>query len=347
MTLRRLASLLFCWIFASLIFASLPAVAGEGEFDRDGSYKTTNFRVTAPTRELAEKFGDMAEYYRREKAIEWLGETMPNWNQRCPLKVEIRMKDAGGATTFTFGGAGGRSGVLSQSMHIYGEQKQLLESVLPHEVTHTVLAYHFGQAVPRWADEGGSVLSENENECFSHDIRCRELLNGGRGIRLRVLLTLKEYPRDMIVVYAQGYSICDYLINQHGGRAKFLKFVRLGMKNDNRNWEAAVRDVYGFESVDDLEEKWIDSLRTPPQRVARGKTSGSGTTALASRAGGDTEVRMSGLAAVPKLEAPIVHRGAAPDREERTRPTAKTASRSDDRPPPIALLLPPEYSPRK
>lgn len=340
MTLRRLACL-----FGFILILPLSASAGEGEFDRDGSYKTTNFRVTAPNREMAEKFGDMAEHYRREKAMEWLGEQMPNWNQRCPLKVEIRMKDAGGATTFTFGGGGGRSGVLSQSMHIYGEQKQLLESVLPHEVTHTVLAYHFGQAVPRWADEGGSVLSENENECFSHDIRCRELLNGGRGIRLRVLLTLKEYPRDMIVVYAQGYSICDFLINGHGGRAKFLKFVRTGMKNDNRNWEAAVRDVYGFESVDELEEKWIDSLRTPPQRVAKGKA--AGTTALASRAGGDSEIRTSALSGVPKLEAPIVHRGAAPDRDERSRPSAKTASRSDDRPPPIALLLPPEYGTRK
>lgn len=340
MTLRR-----FAYLLLVLLTASFPAPAGEGEFDRSGSYVTANFRTSAPSRELAEKFGDMAEHYRREKATEWLGETMPNWNQRCPLKVEIRTKDAGGATTFTFGGGGGRSGVLSQSMHIYGEQKQLLDSVLPHEVTHTVLAYHFGQAVPRWADEGGSVLSENENECFSHDIRCRELLNGGRGIPLRVLFTLKEYPRDMIVVYAQGYSICDYLINQHGGRAKFLKFVRTGMKNDNRNWEAAVRDVYNFKSVDDLQETWIESLHTPPQRVAKGKTGSAGTTALASRAG-ETEVRMSGLSAVPKLEAPIVHRGAAPDREER-RPAAKTASRNDDRPPPIALLLPPEYTPKR
>jgi hypothetical protein len=328
------------------LVSSLAASAGEGEFDRDGSYKTTNFRVTAPTRELAEKFGDMAEHFRREKAREWLGEEMPNWSQRCPLRVELRMKDTGGATTFTFGGNGGRSGVLSQQMHIFGEQKQLLESVLPHEVTHTVLAYHFGQAVPRWADEGGSVLSENDSECFTHDIRCRELLNGGRGIKLRVLFTLKEYPRDMIVVYAQGYSICDYLINQHGGRAKFLKFVRAGMRNDNRNWEAAVRDTYGFESVDELEEKWIESLRTPPQRSAKAKAPVASTTAVASRAK-ETDVRLSGLSAVPRLEAPTVARGAAPDREERIRPEARTASRKDENPPPIALLLPPEYAPKK
>lgn len=340
MTLRRLVGLL---AFGILICSSPIAFAGEGEFDRDGSYKTTNFRVTAPNREMAEKFGDMAEHFRREKAREWLGEEMPNWAQRCPLKVEIRMKDTGGATTFTFGTNGaGRSGVLSQQMHIFGEQKQLLESVLPHEVTHTVLAYHFGQAVPRWADEGGSVLSENESECFSHNIRCRELLNSGRGIRLRVLLGMMTYPKDMIVVYAQGYSICDYLINQHGGRAKFLKFVRTGMKSDSKNWEAAVRDVYGFESVDDLEEKWIESLRKPPERVAKTKEKATGgTTALASRSG-PAEVRMSGLSAVPKLEAPAVVRGAAPRELE-----AKPASRATDQPPPIALLLPPEHTPRK
>ena len=345
MTLRRMVGL---FAFTVTLLSSQPSSAGDGEFDRDGSYKTTNFRTTAPNREMAEKFGDMAEHFRREKAREWLGEEMPNWTSRCPLKVEIRMKDTGGATTFTFGSnGGGRPAVLSQQMHIFGEQKQLLESVLPHEVTHTVLAYHFGQAVPRWADEGGSVLSENENECFTHDIRCRELLNSGRGIRLRVLLAMMTYPKDMIVVYAQGYSICDYLINQHGGRAKFLKFVRSGMKNDSRNWEAAVRESYGFESVDDLEEKWIESLRTPPQRVAKAKGATGGTTALASRSC-TSEVRMSGLSAVPKLEAPTVVRGVAPDRDERTRQLeAKPANRNSDQPPPIALLLPPEHTPRR
>ena len=53
---------------------------------------------------------------------------------------------------------GGRPVVSSQRMEIRGEAKQLLNSVLPHEVTHTVLAHHFGRAVPRWADEGGVEL---------------------------------------------------------------------------------------------------------------------------------------------------------------------------------------------
>ena len=318
-----------------------------GRFDRDGTYVTANFRVHAPSKDLAEKFGEFAEHYRKEKAMEWLGKEMPTWPERCPLKVEINLKSSGGATTFTFQSA--QLGVQSQEMKIWGETKQLLHSVLPHEVTHTVLAYHFGKAVPRWADEGGSVLSENEEEWFSHDIRCREILNAGRGIAMRVLFTLKEYPRDMITVYAQGYSMCDFLINQHkGGRTAFLKFVGSGMKNNNRNWDAAVQEVYGYNTVDELQEAWIDHLRKPPLRVAA-RTKEKGEASLTSRQESPSrgpEIRSSGVGGVPMLEAPaVVIRGVSPDedrapRRAEAKPTQ--SPRPDDRPPPIAMLLPPE-----
>ena len=38
-----------------------------------------NFLVTAPTREVAEEFARKAEYYRRQKALEWIGREMPPW----------------------------------------------------------------------------------------------------------------------------------------------------------------------------------------------------------------------------------------------------------------------------
>ena len=57
MTLRRLATV-------ALLLAALPAFAGDGRFDRDGSYVTTNFRVHAPNKELAAKFGDAYAAYK-------------------------------------------------------------------------------------------------------------------------------------------------------------------------------------------------------------------------------------------------------------------------------------------
>ncbi len=318
---RLLSSLPF------LVLAVAPAMAGE-------RVSTDNFVVDAPTKELAVKFGEYAEKYRQEKALDWLGYEIPKWPQRCPLKVKITLGQAGGATTFTFGSDGSRkSSVLSQEMQIFGEVKQLINSVLPHEITHTVLAHHFGQAVPRWADEGGSVLSENDEERFTHDVRCREILNQGRGIPLKHLFQMKEYPKDMIVVYAQGYSVCQFLID-NGGKKKFLQFVGQGMRSDNKNWEEAVK-MYGYTSTDDLQEVWIDALKRPPIRVAaRNNTDGRASGSLTASRGSET--RSSAVTGLPSLEPPVVARGTAPD--ERPIAPAKPAVAA----PPLPKLLPPE-----
>jgi hypothetical protein len=322
--------------FLSLLTLTTPTVAGD-------RVATDNFVVEAPTRELARKFADAAEYYRKEKAIEWLGQEMPTWKTKCPLKVVVTMGEAGGATTFTFdGGPGGESAVASREMEIKGKLNQLLDSVLPHEVTHTVFAHYFGRPVPRWADEGGSVLSENDDERYKHDVSAREILNQGRGIKLKHLFAMKEYPRDMIVTYAEGYSVVQFLVDQ-GGRKKFLEFVGLGMKGNGRNWDDACRTVYGYQTADALEETWIQSLYKPPSRTAARQATKGGTLASASGASKPrSEVRTSAVPALPVLAVPVVARGAAPD----DRPVKGVPTGRSDTPPPVSLLLPPEQTRR-
>lgn len=348
MTLRRLAAVVL------LLVAASPAPAA--------TYTTQNFTVTAPDEGLARKFGDMAEHYRREKAQQWLGYEMPPWPRRCPLRVTINDRGPGGATTFTFGSDGNRPVVSSQHMEIHGPVRQLLNSVLPHEVTHTVLAHHFGRPVPRWADEGGSVLSENEEECYNHDVRCRELLNGGRGIRLRVLFRMTEYPNDMMVLYAQGYSVTRYLVNRggdgHEGRAKLLQFLGYGMQgNTAESWNMAANRVYGFDGIDAMEAAWLDALKTPPNRIAASRGTGTAPATPAGRAGLEyastvtprTDVRSSAPPAAPVLEPPVrAVRGATPTDEPANRRTVPvTTNAPAARPmapetPPPSVLLPPE-----
>ena len=332
MTLRRAVPLV-CLALVTVFTA--PAFAKE-------RFSTENFVVTAPTKELAKTFGEQAEVYRREKAMDWLGFEMPRWSTRCPLDVQITMNGTGGATTFTFTTSSGRSSVSSQEMKIFGEMNQLLNSVLPHEITHTVFAQHFGQAVPRWADEGGSVLSENDEERYSHDVRCRELLNRGKGISLRALFPMNDYPHDMITLYAQGYSVSQYLIDRDG-KKKFLEFVRVGMKNGNRNWEDAVQ-MYGYKSTDDLQVAWLDKLmETVPQKgttIARNqpKSTSQPATALVSNRGPETR---TSAGALPLLEPPIMARAAAPsDREDRTRAKPITPPSVLPTPAPLKLGAP-------
>jgi hypothetical protein len=350
MTLRR--------FFPAFACALLIAPAS-----RAANFTTPNFTVSAPDDALAKRFGEMAEFYRKQKAQEWLGQEMPQWPERCPIRVRIGENGAGGATTFSFGSEGGRGVVVSQSMEIHGPVRQLLNSVLPHEITHTVFAFHFGRPVPRWADEGGSVLSENDEERTSHDIRCREILNQGKAFRLGVLFRMTEYPRDMIVLYAEGYSIAAYLVERggggHEGRRKLLQFLGEGMKGSTErshgtaeSWNAAAQRVFNVESTDALEAQWIEHLKNPNSaRVAGRDNKGSNPTTLTVPSGGARsgeftsagrpDVRNSGPPVLPVLEGPLKSaRGAAPENDPA--PVMRPASRPNipDRPPPI--LLPPE-----
>jgi hypothetical protein len=347
MTLRRLTALLI---------VAFPAAGTV----HAATFRTANFVVTAPNQNLAQRFGEAAEKFRQEKAMQWLGQEMPQWPQPCPLVIRINEHAAGGggATSFTFGHDGRRSVVTSQEMEIHGPLNQLLNSVLPHEVTHTVLAHHFGRPVPRWADEGGSVLSENDEERFNHDVKNREYLNQGRGITLKILFPMAEYPADMHVLYAQGYSVCAYLVEQGGGgqvgRAKLLQFLEIGMQGGSNKshgtvatWNAAVRQVYRIDSVDALEAAWLDDLRNPKQRVAvrapaarnvgATPTAAARTPSYVSSGGARPDIRSSAAPALPILDPPVIARGTSPENDP-PRPTSP--ARPDYLPPSAPLARP-------
>jgi hypothetical protein len=240
----------------------LAAVVALALSSLGASFRTQNFLVEAPTYPIAQQVGQYAEQYRREKALQWLGQEMPPWPEPCPLRVTVGMNGSGGATSFAFD----RGRILSMDMHIEGTLERLLNSVLPHEVTHTVFAHYFRCPVPRWADEGGSVLSEDDVERARHDQLVRQILNTpGRAIPLRRLFSMTRYPADVMVLYAEGFSVASFLVGQ-SSRTQFLAFVGQGMRGD---WDGACRTHYGYRSVEDLEQAWLAHLRAtkgqPPQ----------------------------------------------------------------------------------
>lgn len=278
------------------------------------SYRTQNFIVEAATPQVAQQVGQYAEHYRKEKALQWLGYEMPPWRQPCPLRVTITMNGSGGATSFAFD----RGQILSQDMHIEGSLDRLLASVLPHEVTHTVFAHYFRCPVPRWADEGGSVLSEDDVERSRHDRMVRDILNTpGRAIPLRRLFSLTQYPRDVMVLYAEGYSVTNFLVGR-SSRAAFLTFLAHGMRGD---WDGAVRTHYRYRSIEELEQAWWQHLRDtrrPPAQLAGGRGSFAAAPATpASR----VVVRQTVPPAQPLLGAPRpLYRGVSAEEEGYTRP---------------------------
>ena len=61
-----------------ILWACLACVAMTATA-RAATYRTPNFIVETARADAAQEFGRLAEYYRKPKAIEWLGREMPTW----------------------------------------------------------------------------------------------------------------------------------------------------------------------------------------------------------------------------------------------------------------------------
>ena len=235
--LRRLG----CAVFALLLSVS-PCFASAG------NHRTRNFIIQAPSQQLAVAVGNAAEKFRRELAIYWTGRELPPWPRPCPIRVVAGNLAAQGVTTYN------PRPVSDFQMEVIGTPERILDSVLPHEVTHTVLATHFGRPLPRWADEGICTTVEHPSEKDKHETKLREFLASRRGIAMNQLFLMTEYPQDVLPMYAQGYSVCRFLIEQQGPRT-FINFLGDYMRRPS--WTQNVRKHYGYESLLELQNNWL------------------------------------------------------------------------------------------
>jgi len=217
--------------------------------------RTANFIVETSNPQFADQVAQAAERFRHDLAMEWLGEAMPNWSQPCQMNVQAGPHfGAGGATTFIFD----HGEVFGWRMSIQGSSERVLDSVLPHEITHMVYASHFRQPLPRWADEGGATSVEHASEKNKHRSMLNEFLRTGRGIAFSQMFVMTEYPQDIMPLYAEGYSLAEFLI-QTGGRRKYVEFLGDGLESED--WPGAVQRHYGMRDLGVLQNTWLAWVR--------------------------------------------------------------------------------------
>lgn len=246
--IARMAIFLFLLACQSLTALAVP-------------YRTTNFAVTAPTPALAKEIGDAAEVWRHELSLEWIGKEMPAWSRPCPINARVAPNNgAGGATTFVFD----HGEVFSWRMDIQGSRERVLDSVLPHEVTHTILACYFRQPVPRWADEGACTTVEHPSEIAKQERLLIKFLKTGKGIPFSHMFAMKEYPPEVLPLYSQGHSLTQFLLERRGKQV-FLAFLVDGMRDEN--WGRAVRTHYGHENLYALQAVWLDWVKQGRPRL--------------------------------------------------------------------------------
>jgi hypothetical protein len=228
------------------------------------AYQTDNFVVEAASSSVAGQVARAAERQRRQLAVRWLGEELPDWPEPCAIEVNVGPGPVRGVSTFSFN----HGALTGLSIRLDGPLDRLLQGCLPHEMTHVLFAHHFGRPVPRWADEGGAVLSEDDRARRAHERVLPEILGTpGRAFSLRHLLRLSDYPEDVGALYGQGYSVTHFLV-ESASRKTFLAFVGLGMHGD---WDQAVRTHYRYKNVEEMERAWLrwhqDRSRPDPLKL--------------------------------------------------------------------------------
>ena len=225
--------------------------------------ETRNFRFFhVQPREAAEKAARLAESGRLAAARKWFGEPLADWTekQRC----DVYLHDTGDAYARATGQPPQCPGhstmpmegdrVLGRRIDLHCDDPNMGVGVLPHEVTHVVLAGRFPGALPRWADEGMAVLSEPRDRVERHlnnlpnHAQQRQLFNLGQ------LMRLDTYPEPRLIgpFYAQSVSLVDYL-SRLRGPVVFSQFLTEGMRG---NWEAALKKHYNLASFQDLQVAW-------------------------------------------------------------------------------------------
>ena len=229
-------------------------------------HETANFRIFHRNAELAEAAAEAAESVRATQAKRWSSPAAQRtWTPRCEIYLYPDGKMLAQATGqpdtspgFSAMEVNGNR-IVARKVHLRADHTQMRAAILPHEVTHVVMADLFiPEPLPRWADEGIAVLAEPPTEQQLKASELRESLESGRVFPLGKLMAM-DYPdaKDWSVYYAQSVSLTRFLVEQ-GPPEQFVRFVRSSQK---QGVEVALRDVYQIGGLDMLHQRWLEYAR--------------------------------------------------------------------------------------
>lgn len=190
----------------------------------------------------------------------WLGkECSPHWVPKCDVVVHqdlaAYVQCLGPGSEATSGCASityDQGRVVARRIDLRGDAADWRSEVLPHELTHVVLAERFTRCrIAPWADEGIAVLSESPERLERRLAALRRAAMTGRIYAARDLINVHSSPalasRDAF--YGQSLVLIGGLL-QWGTREQLLQFVESSQLNGP---ERALREVYGKRDWNDLE----------------------------------------------------------------------------------------------
>jgi len=237
--------------------------------------ESANFRIYHTDPKLAEQVVQVAEVAREDQIKRWWGPTANvAWSPRCDIYIYPTAKSFSRMTGQTeespgFSTMGMNAGkIVTRRINLRADHPTLTHAVLPHEVTHVVLADLFPtQQVPRWADEGMAVLAEPESEQLLRAGDLKDPLTSGKLFKLKDLMIM-DYPEGKYwgLYYAQSVSLTRFMV-ELGTPAQFIQFVQASQRGQ---LEAELKRIYKINSIEELQNRWLAYARDTSSSLTAG-----------------------------------------------------------------------------
>lgn len=182
--------------------------------------------------------------------------------------TETVARDYEGQTSFSFK----RSSVDCEKLEIRAPSSDRALRVLRHELTHYVLAHHFGRPVPRWFDEGYASLQEGASaRRISLDGAC-----GAQYFGLNAILEAREYdayPTESTDdFYFHATLLTEFLLSRFGlsqeepPERAAIEFVR---KGTDRGWRVAIAQLTPPVEKIGFDREYLRYLNEQCRRIGR------------------------------------------------------------------------------
>jgi hypothetical protein len=229
---------------------------------------TDNYRILHMNERVAQQVAAIAERERDVLWRAWTGKEPPGkWPQSCdiylyPSHREMIVMTGGepkAGSTLVQPSKLYHGRILSRRVNLTADDRGLLDSTLPHEVSHLVFGDLFAGKVPLWINEGAATMAEGPRKQRYYERVLLRFLKDGRLFRTADLVQLTRYPDfpDVSLFYAQSSALVAYLLSLADGPT-FIEFVgQIG----KRGHAGALRAVYGFANLQQLHLRWLSFVK--------------------------------------------------------------------------------------
>lgn len=146
---------------------------------------------------------------------------------------------------------------------IYQPFESSVGGVLDHELTHAFFFYYVNANFDLFFNEG---LAQNSEYASRKRLREQVYRRCAKGefLPLDSLYALNRYDSGLLI-YTQSFSVVDLLLARGGSRwlGAFLRELNARPNDLDR----ALKRFYGYETLDALEQDWLDYVREGQNRM--------------------------------------------------------------------------------